>query len=142
MIQALLVSNILCLFISTEVSQSHTKGGPLRTPLGILRVNDCCAMTVPASRQRLTNSCLNVTTSVTTGIPATIFFTNAISVQDYKMKHYKVTKRPLPPNTGGPSLELRNAHKYCGRLIETLRTRDREAHGYYEAQVAEHCDAA
>ena len=38
MIQALLVSNILCLFISTEVSQQHTKGGPQRTPLGILRV--------------------------------------------------------------------------------------------------------
>ena len=37
-IQALLVSNILCLFISTEVSQQHTKGGPLRTPLVIKRV--------------------------------------------------------------------------------------------------------
>ena len=38
MIQALLVSNILCLFISTEVSQYHTKKGPLRTPLDVLRV--------------------------------------------------------------------------------------------------------
>jgi len=37
-IQALLVSNILCLFISTEVSQEHTKGGSQRAPLDILRV--------------------------------------------------------------------------------------------------------